>query len=142
MGLIARPMEVGVELARRLPGQSGHGLELLARGADNGPGRAEVVEQRPLARGADARQAVEDRLRHRAVAAGAGGGDGESGRPGADPPGGVHGPRWGGCRAGVSWPRTSGAPRPGMKISSIRFASETIVTPRARKPSSARRPAP
>ena len=54
---------------RELARDAGHGLDLLARRADDALGRAEVAEQRPLAHRADAAQLVEQRMRHRAVAA-------------------------------------------------------------------------
>src|SRR3954469_20984710 len=57
-----------VQLARCLSGQARNGLELLAGGGDDGLRRAEVVEQRPLARRPDAGQLVEQRRGHRAVA--------------------------------------------------------------------------
>src|SRR3954465_2063388 len=75
--LTARAVEVGVDLARGLAGEAGDGLELIARRGDDGLGRAEVLEQRALASGADAGQVVEQRLRHRGVRAGPVVGDGE-----------------------------------------------------------------
>src|SRR3954452_8164434 len=66
--LIAGAVQGGVQVARRLAGEAGHRLELLARRADDSLRRAEVVEQRALAGGADAGQVVEQRRGHRAVA--------------------------------------------------------------------------
>src|SRR5215210_6665276 len=60
-----------MDLARHLPGQSGHRLELLARGRNETLGRAEVVHEQPLSRRAHARQIIEDRAGHRLVAAAA-----------------------------------------------------------------------
>src|SRR3954451_7620650 len=71
-------MQVRPDLARRLARQPGHDLELLARRGQDGLRRAEVRHQRALARRADPRQVVEDRRRHRAVAARAVMGDGEA----------------------------------------------------------------
>src|SRR3954452_23414409 len=67
--LTASAVQVGVDLARGLAGEAGDGLELIARRRDDGLRRAEVLEQRALASGADAGQVVEQRRRHRAVAA-------------------------------------------------------------------------
>src|ERR1700760_398916 len=61
-------MEVRIELARALRRQPRYRLQLLARGRDDAFGRAEVREQRALARRADAGELVEQRRRHRAVA--------------------------------------------------------------------------
>src|SRR5262245_30924353 len=62
-------VHVGVYVARDLARQPGHGLELLAAGAEEALGRPEVLQDAPLPGRADARQLVEDRARHRAVAA-------------------------------------------------------------------------
>src|SRR4051794_4421834 len=83
--LIARPVQVGVELARGLAREPGDSLELLSRGADDGLGRAEVVEQGALPRRPDAGQVVEQGGGHRTVAARAVVGDGEAVRLVAHP---------------------------------------------------------
>ena len=56
-----------MQVSRHLAGDPWHRLELLAGGRDDRVGRAEVLEQGPLAGGPDARQLVEDRRRHRTV---------------------------------------------------------------------------
>lgn len=58
-----------MQVARELPGQSGHRFQLLPRGGEDRVRRTEVVEQGPFARGADPGKLVEDRRRHRSVAA-------------------------------------------------------------------------
>src|SRR4051812_42904339 len=62
--LAAGAMQVGPDLAGGLARQAGRGLELLARGRQHRLGRAEVRQQRALARRPDPRQVVEDRRRH------------------------------------------------------------------------------
>src|SRR4051795_8864943 len=66
--LAARAVQVRPDLPGRLAREAGRGLELLARRRHDRLGRAEVLEQRALARRSDARQVVEDRRRHRPVA--------------------------------------------------------------------------
>ena len=73
-----------VEVAADLGRHAGHALEVLARRGQHRLRRAEVLEQRALAGRADAGQPVEDRLRHRGVAAGAVVGDREAVRLVAD----------------------------------------------------------
>src|SRR5687768_8998892 len=67
--LTRRAVQVRVEVAGGLRRQPGHRLELLARRAERGLRRAEVLEQRALALGPDAGQAVEHGLGHLPVAA-------------------------------------------------------------------------
>src|SRR4051795_7317460 len=69
--LPSRLVEVRVEGPSPLLREAGDPLELLARRGDDRLRRAEVLEQRALAGGADAGQLVEQRGRHGAVAAGA-----------------------------------------------------------------------
>ncbi len=64
-------VHVVVDLARDLARQPGHRLELLAARAQEALGRAEVLQDAALARRPDAGQLVEDRARHRLVAAAA-----------------------------------------------------------------------
>ena len=78
-------------------------------------------EQRTLSRRPDPRQAVENRLGHRAVAALSMVGDRE--------PVSLVAQRWSSCSSGVSCGRASGDARPGMNTSSMRFASETTSDP-------------
>src|SRR4051794_34706160 len=60
--LASRLVQVRVQVACPLLREAGHALELLAGGAEHGLGRAEVLEQRALARRADPGQVVHDRL--------------------------------------------------------------------------------
>src|SRR4051812_38216978 len=68
---LADLVNVVVYFARDLARQPGHRLELLAARLQEALWRAEVLEQQPLARGADAGELVEDRAGHRAVASAA-----------------------------------------------------------------------
>ena len=108
---------------RGLARQAGDRLELLARGGEDRVGRAEVVEQRALARRADARQVVEDRGRHRLVAAHAVVGDREAVGLVADALQQLQ-------RRRVVAPGRSACATPGRKTSSMRLASEITATPR------------
>src|SRR5581483_8847618 len=67
----AGAVQVPEQLPAHLRGHAGHGRELLAGGRHDRLRRAEVRQQRALARGADPGQLVEQRARHRLVAAGA-----------------------------------------------------------------------
>src|SRR4051812_10241102 len=80
-----RLVEVGVKVAGDLLRETGDVLEVLSRGAEHRLGRAEVLQQGSLARRADARQLVHDRLGHRLVAAGTVMGDGKAVRLVAHP---------------------------------------------------------
>src|SRR5262249_30351680 len=63
------PVELLVDVARNLAGDTGDRLEFLAAGRKEPLGRAEVLEQGALAGRADALQLIEDRSGHRLVAA-------------------------------------------------------------------------
>src|ERR1700722_10919533 len=77
-GRSAGTVEKRVDIACGLGRQTGHPLQLLARGGEDRFGRPEVVEQGTLARRPDPRQAVEQGTGHRAVAPRAVMGDGEA----------------------------------------------------------------
>src|SRR5687768_16991548 len=78
MASAPRLVQVRIEGPSHLLREARHALELLARGAQHRLGRAEVLEQRALARGPDAREVVHDRFRHGLVPADPVVGDGES----------------------------------------------------------------
>src|SRR6478672_6221269 len=65
------PVELLVDFAGELAGQTGNRLELFAAGGEEALGGAEVLEQGTLADGADSPQPIEHRAGHRPVAAAA-----------------------------------------------------------------------
>src|SRR5919106_2765680 len=66
-----RPVELFVDLARQLARQPGHRLELLPARSHEALRGAEVLQQGSLANRAHAPKLVEDRARHRTIAAAA-----------------------------------------------------------------------
>ena len=127
----ARLVQEGVDLARGLARQAGHGLELVGGRREHAGGRAEVLEQRLLAGRPDARAAARTASRCRSPSR--------------------RRRRW--ClsanrcassrirrsrsSAGESSASTIGSARPGTNTSSIRFARPIAATRGRSRPSSA-----